>query len=167
MAQGLRAVCSLPSDHFQALVFMKFYESADPGRRKGERARNKTFDPCRTTNTTTTLPYYYYYDYDYDYGYDYEFRKRCLAVGFSPWRLLFRNRSLGACCGAVARKRVPSFRATVFPYPAACVFSFGGRAAAATTGAAGGFYVSLCLIVQTAVQKWSKTIVFLGFQKGR
>ena len=56
----------------------------------------------------------------------------------------------------------------MFPCPAWCIFSFsasGGRAAAAT-GAAGGFYVSL--YNQWYNKNWSKTtIVFLGFQKGR
>ena len=39
-----------------------------------------------------------------------------------------------------------------FPVRQRAFSASGGRAAAAT-GAAGGFYVSLCLIVQTAVQK--------------
>jgi hypothetical protein len=37
------------------------YISADPGRRKGERVREKDVLHC----------YYYYYDYDYDYDYYY------------------------------------------------------------------------------------------------
>ena len=44
-----------------------------------------------------------------------------------------------------------------------CTTSSGGRAAAAT-GAAGGFNVSL---YNQRYKNWSKTIVFLGFQKGR
>ena len=53
----------------------------------------------------------------------------------------------------------------MFPCPAACVFSFGGRAAAAT-GAAGRFYVSLCLIVQTAVQKMVENYCFARVSEG-
>ena len=55
-----------------------------------------------------------------------------------------------------------------FPVRQRAFSASGGRAAAAT-GAAGGFYVSLCLIVQTAVQKMVENycfIVFLGFSEG-
>ena len=40
-----------------------------------------------------------------------------------------------------------------------------GRVAAAT-GAAGGFYVSYVSLYNQWYKNWSKTIVFLGFQKG-
>ena len=50
-----------------------------------------------------------------------------------------------------------------FPVRQGAFSASGGRAAAAT-GAAGGFYVSL---YNQRYKNWSKTIVFLGFQKGR
>ena len=43
-------------------------------------------------------------------------------------------------------------------------FSASGGRAAAATGAAGGFYVSL---YKQWYQNWSKTNIFLGLQKGR
>ena len=45
-------------------------------------------------------------------------------------------------------------------------FSASGGRAAAATGAAGGFYVSLCLIVQTAVQKMVENYCFSRVSEG-
>ena len=45
-------------------------------------------------------------------------------------------------------------------------FSASGGRAAAATGAAGGFYVSLCLIVQTAVQKLVENYCFSRVSEG-
>ena len=45
-------------------------------------------------------------------------------------------------------------------------FSASGGRAAAATGAAGGFYVSLCLIVQTAVQKIVENYCFSRVSEG-
>ena len=52
-------------------------------------------------------------------------------------------------------------------FPRQRAFSASGGRAAAATGAAGGFYVSLCLIVQTAVQKLveKKLLFFYGFRR--
>ena len=52
-----------------------------------------------------------------------------------------------------------------FPVRQRAFSASGGRAAAAT-GAAGGFYVSLCLIVQTAVQKMVKNYCFSRVSEG-
>ena len=49
-----------------------------------------------------------------------------------------------------------------FPVRQRGSFSASGGRAAAATGAAGGFYVSLCLIVQTAVQKLVENYCFFG-----
>ena len=59
---------------------------------------------------------------------------------------------------------VPSFRATVFPCPAGCVFSF-GRKSSSSNRSSRRVLCLICFIVQPV--NWSKTIVFLGFQKGR
>ena len=53
-----------------------------------------------------------------------------------------------------------------FPVRQGAFSASGGRAAAAT-GAAGGFYVSYVSLYNQWYKNWSKTIVFLGFQKGR
>ena len=53
-----------------------------------------------------------------------------------------------------------------FPVRQGAFSASGGRAAAAT-GAAGGFYVSYVSLYNQWYINWSKTIVFLGFQKGR
>ena len=53
-----------------------------------------------------------------------------------------------------------------FPVRQRAFSASGGRAAAATTGAAGGFYVSLCLIVQTAVQKMVENYCFSRVSEG-
>ena len=74
---------------------------------------------------------------------------------------------------AVVRQFLGSILAPFRPSGPLCfpvrqrAFSVSGGRAAAATGAAGGFYVSLCLIVQTAVQKMVENYFFLGFQKGR
>ena len=52
-----------------------------------------------------------------------------------------------------------------FPVRQRAFSASGGRAAAAT-GAAGGFYVSLCLIVQTAVQKMVGNYCFSRVSEG-
>ena len=52
-----------------------------------------------------------------------------------------------------------------FPVRQGTFSASGGRAAA--TGAAGGFYVSYVSLYNQWYKNWSKTIVFLGFQKGR
>ena len=52
-----------------------------------------------------------------------------------------------------------------FPVRQRAFSASGGRAAAAT-GAAGGFYVSLCLIVQTAVQKMVENYCFSRVSEG-
>ena len=52
-----------------------------------------------------------------------------------------------------------------FPVRQRAFSASGGRAAAAT-GAAGGFYVSLCLIVQTAVQKLVENYCFSRVSEG-
>ena len=52
-----------------------------------------------------------------------------------------------------------------FPVQQRAFSASGGRAAAAT-GAAGGFYVSLCLIVQTAVQKIVENYCFSRISEG-
>ena len=46
-------------------------------------------------------------------------------------------------------------------------FSASGGRAGAATGTAGGFYVSYVSLYNQWYKNWSKTIVFLGFQKGR
>ena len=58
------------------------------------------------------------------------------------------------------------FRATVFPCPAACAFSFSRKSSSSNRQQEGSMshYVSL---YKQRYKKWSKTIVFLGFQKGR
>ena len=58
------------------------------------------------------------------------------------------------------------FRPLCFPVRRGAFSASGGRAAAAT-GAAGGFYVSHVSLYNQWDKNWSKTIVFLGFQKGR
>ena len=58
------------------------------------------------------------------------------------------------------------FRPLCFPVRQGAFSASGGRAAAAT-GAAGGFYVSYVSLYNQWDKNWSKTIVFLGFQKGR
>ena len=56
--------------------------SADPGRRKGERVREKDVLHCYY------FYYYYYYDYDYDYDYYYYYFFFVLhRHGVSGWRV--------------------------------------------------------------------------------
>ena len=84
------------------------------------------------------------------------------------------NKIFDSCFGLLpqpAQQQPPartSFRPSgplCFPVRQRAFSASGGRAAAAT-GAGGGFYVSLCLIVQTAVQKMVENYCFSRVSEG-
>ena len=72
--------------------------------------------------------------------------------------------TLGSFLGSILAPFRPS-GPLCFPVRQRAFSASGGRAAAAT-GAAGGFYVSLCLIVQTAVQKLVENYCFSRVSEG-
>ena len=86
--------------------------------------------------------------------------RRCLTQFFYGFRRHVRH-FLGSIL-ALFRPSGP----LCFPVRQGAFWASGGRAAAAT-GAAGGFYVSYVSLYNQWYKNWSKTIVFLGFQKGR